>query len=140
MVWLYRLQQRLSITRNESIAILTLTVLFLIGFTVRHVREQQVPPLDADSLVARPTPTPTAAAASTPEAPSSSNPVLLNEAPASRLQALNGIGPALAERIIEYRTTQRPFQRPAELERVRGIGPKTLADIRSQITVDGDQQ
>jgi len=137
MVWLYRLQQRLSITRNESIAILTLTVLFLIGLTVRHVREQQVPPLDADSLVARSAPPPeSASAASASAAPSPADPVPLNEAPASRLQALNGIGPALAERIIEYRTTQRPFQRPAELERVRGIGPKTLADIRPHITVN----
>jgi len=140
MVWLYRLQQRLSITRNESIAILTLIVLFLTGLTVRHVREQQVPPLDADSLVAgseAPPPSGTASAASAPKAPSASTPVPLNDASASRLQALNGIGPALAERIIEYRTTQRPFQRPAELKRVRGIGPKTLADIRPRITVNG---
>jgi competence protein ComEA len=136
MVWLYRLQQRLSITRNESIAILTLTVLFLLGLTVQHVREQQGPPLDADSLVARSPSAPSPSnAASAPSAPSPSDPVSLNDASTQRLQALNGIGPALAERIIEYRTTQRPFQRPAELKRVRGIGPKTLADLRPHITV-----
>jgi competence protein ComEA len=52
MVWLYRLQQRLSITRQEGLAILTLAVLFLLGLAVRHLQQQQIPPVAADSLVA----------------------------------------------------------------------------------------
>jgi competence protein ComEA len=146
MIWLYRLQQRLSITRHEGIALLTLTTLFVMGLTVRHVQEQQVPPVAVDSLVAQPaaktagpsfdsnTPdaetTPAASTAPTPD-----NPLNLNSASRQALQTLNGIGPALSKRIIEYRSTQQPFQTVEELKRVDGIGPKTLADLRPVVTV-----
>jgi competence protein ComEA len=141
MIWLYRLQQRLSITRHEGLAVLTLTVLFVTGLTVRHVQEQQVPPVAVDSLVARHSvgtagpasladPTPTA-----PKAPSPDNPLNVNEASREALQALNGIGPVLSKRIIQYRSTKRPFQRVEEFKRVDGIGPKTLADLRPVVTV-----
>jgi competence protein ComEA len=140
MVWLYRLQQRLSITRHEGLAILTLTLLFVTGLTVRHVQEQQVPPLAVDSLTAQPAATTAGASSVSPAEPASTgptkeDPLHLNEASAEALQALNGIGPALSERIIDYRSTQRPFQRVEELRRVSGIGPKTLADVRSVVTV-----
>jgi competence protein ComEA len=101
---------------------------------VQHVREQQTPPLAVDSLVARSSAqedVPKSAAAG----PTPQDPIPLNEASVQELQVLNGIGPALAERIVEYRTTQRPFQRPAELKRVQGIGPKTWADLRPVVTV-----
>jgi competence protein ComEA len=142
MVWLYRLQQRLSITRQEGLAVIVLTLLFLTGLGVRHVQEQQVPPVQVDSLVARTGATgrPDSAATAAddgPETPTPENPVSLNEAPPERLQALDGIGPALSDRIVTYRSTQRPFQRVRELQRVRGIGPKTLAALRPVVTVDG---
>lgn len=136
MIWLYRLQQRLSITRHESLAVLTLTVLFLLGLTVRHVQEQQVPPLAADSLVAR---TSAAPADSAQEdqipTPSAENPINLNTASRDALQALPGVGPVLAKRIDAYRSAQRPFQRVEELKRVSGIGPKTLATLRPMVRV-----
>ena len=142
MIWLYRLQQRLSITRQEGLAVLTLTGLFLLGLGVRHVQEQRVPPVKVDSLVARAaTPGPadsTRRAATGPAPPSAEHPVPLNSASRERLQALDGIGPALSKRIVRYRSTQRPFQRVRELRRVRGIGPKTLADLRPVVTVAGD--
>ena len=142
MIWLYRLQQRLAITRQEGLAVLVLTGLFLTGLGVRHVQEQRVPPVAVDSLVAR-TAAPadsTARPSAGPGAPTPDDPVRLNSASRERLRALDGIGPALSERIVEYRSTQRPFQRVRELRRVRGIGPKTLADLRPVVTVraDGD--
>lgn len=138
MIWLYRLQQRLSITRNEALAVLTLTGLFLAGLTVQHVREQRAPPLAVDSLAASGPARAAAVDTSTaPPRPSPRRPVPINEASARRLKMLDGIGPALSKRIIEYRSTERPFQRPAELKRVRGIGPKTLAELRPVITVSG---
>ena len=138
MTWLYRLQQRLSITRQEGLAILTLAVLFLVGLTVRHIQEQQVPPLDADSLVAQAPPDSTSSPSSLPRQrqPSASNPINVNAAPPDILEALPGVGPALSDRIVDYRTTQRPFQRVQELERVRGIGSKTLASLRPMVRVD----
>lgn len=137
MIWLYHLQQRLSITRHEGLAILTLTALFLTGLTVRHVQEQQVPPIAVDSLVAQPI-SDTAASSSSPSSPSPSadEPLNLNTASPDALQTLPGIGPALAKRIDTYRSTQRPFQRVEELQRVRGIGTKTLAQLRPLVNVE----
>lgn len=139
MIWLYRLQQRLSITRQEGIAVLTLATLFLLGLVVRHVQQQQTPPLAVDSLVAQPvadTTSPNAPepAASSPS-PSPENPINVNTASREALEALPGIGPALSKRIDTYRSTQRPFQRVGELRRVRGIGTKTLSTLRPMVRV-----
>jgi competence protein ComEA len=57
----------------------------------------------------------------------------LNRAGSAELQTLPGIGPALAERIIESRSRDGPFHTPEELTRVRGIGPATLERLRSLI-------
>lgn len=130
MIWLYRLQQRLSITRHEGLAVVTLMLLFVTGLTVRHVQQQQVPPVTTDSLVARTDTAASATANDESQAPSPEDPLNVNTAPAPALEALPGIGPALAERIVNYRSEQRPFQRVDELQRVRGIGPKTLSDLR----------
>lgn len=142
MIWLYRLQQRLSITRREGVAVLTLMVLFVTGLTVQHWKRRRVPPLSPDSLVAQPVdssadvlPDQPGSAPSQQDAPSRQDPLNVNHASREELQTLNGIGPALSDRILEYRTTVRPFQRIQELQRVRGIGPKTLADLRPTITV-----
>lgn len=136
MIWLYRLQQRLSITRREGIAVLTLMGLFFTGLTVRHFRKQQTPPLPADSLAIKAQGASTVAPSPRRSSgPSPDDPLALNEASAETLQALPGIGPALSERIVNYRTTQRPFQNIRELQRVRGIGPKTLADLRPLVTI-----
>ncbi|TCJ17325.1 helix-hairpin-helix domain-containing protein [Rubrobacter taiwanensis] len=56
--------------------------------------------------------------------------VRINTATSEELQELPGIGPALAERIIEYRQTHGAFRSLEELENVSGIGPKTLEKIR----------
>jgi competence protein ComEA len=140
MIWLYRLQQRLSITRNEGLAVLTLTGLFLLGLAVRHVQEQQTPPLATDSLVVQSTQAsspnmPASGPTSTPS-PSPETPINVNTASRDALQALPGIGPALSKRIEVYRSSQRAFRRVDELTRVSGIGPKTLATLRPMVRVE----
>ncbi|MFQ5839836.1 MAG: ComEA family DNA-binding protein, partial [Candidatus Methylomirabilales bacterium] len=52
-------------------------------------------------------------------------PININTASRQELMRLKRIGPAYADRIIEYRETYGPFQRPEEIMRVKGIGPKT---------------
>ena len=56
-------------------------------------------------------------------------PIDINAASASGLQKLPGIGPVIAERIIEYRSINGPFESLDSLINVRGIGPAKLKAI-----------
>ncbi|HLL48417.1 MAG TPA: helix-hairpin-helix domain-containing protein, partial [Longimicrobiaceae bacterium] len=53
----------------------------------------------------------------------------LNTATAAQLEALPGIGPALAERIVSRRAAHGRFRAPSELDDVPGIGKKALERI-----------
>jgi len=61
----------------------------------------------------------------------SSNGVNVNTAAPSALEALPGIGPAKAAAIIADREANGPFASCSDLQRVRGIGPATVANIAS---------
>ncbi|KZM76607.1 competence protein ComEA [Cellulosimicrobium sp. I38E] len=59
----------------------------------------------------------------------------LNAADATALDALPGIGPVLAERIVAWRDENGPFTTVDELGEVSGIGPAVLADVRDLVRV-----
>jgi len=63
----------------------------------------------------------------------------LNRAGAADLEALPGIGPVLAGRIIAYREAHGPFKTIDDLQQVSGIGPKKLAQVRPYLIL-GDQE
>jgi len=63
----------------------------------------------------------------------------LNTADAERLQALPGIGPALAEGIVAYRQEHGPFQTVEDLLQVPGIGPKRWERMRHAIRVTAEE-
>ena len=71
-----------------------------------------------------------AAAGATPAAP-----VNLNSATAEQLDTLDGVGPATADKILEYRTQHGGFSSIDDLAQVSGIGPKKLEALRKQVTV-----
>lgn len=56
----------------------------------------------------------------------------INSAPAHELVKLPGIGPVLSQRIVEARQ-QRRFTNVDDLQRVHGIGPKTVASLRAHV-------
>ena len=59
----------------------------------------------------------------------------LNTATAADLQKLNGIGEKKAEQIIAYRQEKGSFNSINELKEVSGIGDKTFAAIKDQLTI-----
>jgi len=61
----------------------------------------------------------------------------INTATIEQLSEIRGIGPAIAQRIVEYRQENGRFSSVDEIVNVRGIGPKTLESIRDAITTGG---
>ena len=59
----------------------------------------------------------------------------LNTATATQLEALPGVGPVLAQRILDWRTQHQRFTSVDELLEVPGIGEKVLAGLRDQVRV-----
>lgn len=59
----------------------------------------------------------------------------INTADATQLDAVKGIGPAIAQKIIDYRATKGPFKNVDGLLAVPGIGAKTLGKMRDQLVV-----
>ncbi|MDD2553924.1 MAG: ComEA family DNA-binding protein [Desulfotomaculaceae bacterium] len=59
----------------------------------------------------------------------------INTADQAQLDTLPGIGSALAQRIIQYRETNGPFQAIEDLKDVSGIGDKNFENMKDRITV-----
>jgi competence protein ComEA len=62
-------------------------------------------------------------------------PVNLNTATLEQLDTLDGVGPGIAKRILDYRRQHGGFQRVEELGEVPGIGAKRLATLTPLVTV-----
>jgi len=59
----------------------------------------------------------------------------LNQAGMQQLEQVKGIGPVRAREIIQYRKAHHGFQSVADLEKVKGIGAKTVARLQGKLTV-----
>jgi comEA protein len=81
-----------------------------------------VPPLERETAV---TPTPNQPAR-----------VHINSATVEELETLPGIGPSLAQAIIDYRDEHGPFASLDDLDNVPGMGPAKLDAIREQVVFD----
>ncbi len=60
----------------------------------------------------------------------------INTAPDEELVKLKRVGPVIVGRIVEYRETHGPFQRPEDIMNVKGIGQKTWEYNIDIITVE----
>jgi competence protein ComEA len=80
------------------------------------------------------TPAPTAAPQSV-SAPAG-GPININTAGLAELDRLPRIGPATAQRILDYRAAHGAFQRVEDIMNVKGIGPATFEKLKDLITVD----
>ena len=59
----------------------------------------------------------------------------INTATVTELKTISGIGKVLAERIVEYRENERPFNTVDDLLNVKGIGNVTLDKIRNHVII-----
>lgn len=77
----------------------------------------------------------------TPAAVATSPPAIrrnvnINTASAAELELLPGVGPALAQRIVEHRSRYGPFKRVDDLDAVRGIGSRLIERVRPVAAVE----
>jgi len=115
-----------SVTKIEKI-LLSLTAVFLCGLLALSAQDRRAAEtvgVETERTVAQ------------EEILGDLMPVNLNTAPAEELTQLPGIGPELAQRIVEYREGHGPFQTAAEIMLVSGIGEKKYEDMKDRITVE----
>lgn len=62
--------------------------------------------------------------------------VNINKASVDELSTLKRIGPSYAQRIVDYRKQNGPFEKPVDIIKVRGIGIKTYEANKDIITCD----
>ncbi len=66
-------------------------------------------------------------------------PIDLNRAAAQDLDAIPGLGPALAQRIVDYRQAHGPFKQVEDLRAVSGVGPESLQKLKPYLGLGGPE-
>ncbi|MCR5034180.1 MAG: helix-hairpin-helix domain-containing protein [Clostridia bacterium] len=69
------------------------------------------------------------------EGAAASGKVNINTADSTQLQTLNGVGPATAQKIIDYRQSNGSFASVEDIKNVSGIGEKTFEKLKDYITI-----
>ena len=67
--------------------------------------------------------------------PARTGPININRATAHQLDALDGIGPVIAQRIIDYRKLNGSFLSIDDLQKVSGIGAAKFAQIKAKVRI-----
>ncbi|MEO0071815.1 MAG: helix-hairpin-helix domain-containing protein [candidate division WOR-3 bacterium] len=125
--------------QKEKLAIIFLASMLALGIGVNYIKTAKIKQtnkilISLKDTLAESTPKDSSAnsAYSSPEAASLIN---INTATQKELEALPGIGPVIAQRIIEYRNQVGRFRAKEEILRVKGIGPKKYQAIKDKITI-----
>ncbi len=128
-----------GLTESATVEYLNLAEILTDGqqIFVAEVITAAPPPTDSRSPTAdTPSSTPTRQpVANSPPQAASAGPININTASQAELETLPRIGPAIAGRIIEYRSAHGPFARIEDIKNVKGIGDATFDAIKDYITV-----
>ena len=122
-----------KITKTEKYLLL-LTAIFLLCLALLYFTD----PRSVGGGDYTVTPQYTAQEPEAPDPPAVPGKVNINTADAAQLEALDGIGPTLAQRIVAYREEHGPFADIESIMDVNGIGAGIFETIRQQITVEDD--
>jgi len=130
----------LSITPQEKRIVIFLVSTLLIGGAVRLVRYHLSDPPPEISIIPSEPAGGDLSDALAPDSQEVKPPekIDINTADPQQLQALSGIGPHLARRIVEHRLQHGPFSSPGDITSVPGIGEKTYQRLRDRITIVSD--
>jgi len=127
----------MKLTKSEKLAI-SITAVFLLAVGGYHLVQTRTPPavtVTSSGMTAK-----SAEAAQGADSAAAENagtePVNLNTASLDELQTLSGIGPTLAQRIIDYRTEHGPFQTVEDITLVQGIAAKVYSENAARMTVE----
>ena len=130
----------LALTPAERRGALVLIVLLLLGaahdlWRAAGTRSHAPPdPSPADDRAGTmDPPDPPSARTVNPRPPAATPRLDINRADARELDALPGVGPVLAERIVQQRGRFGPFRDLDELLVVRGVGPRLLERLRPRL-------
>ena len=115
-----------SLLIKGAMLVATIAVVLWIGWPV----PQETTPL---VQTAQPAPVAQPVAAASPAKAESK--IDINHASAVELQALPGVGPVLAQRMVEWRTAHGRYRTVEDLQEVKGIGKKRLEQLRPLVTV-----
>lgn len=128
-------RKRLEIFAAGLVALLAC---FTLGFYLggEHASRVSRAAVAVEEIEPRAASSPAPVSETAPEESVSEAPLDLNQATQEELEALPGIGPELARRILDYRETYGPFLTTDQIMEVSGIGEKRYDALKELITVE----
>ena len=124
-----------TFNRNEQLVLLMLSLALLAGIVVSYLDRTNSEAIRDFDVKKSAVPVPNML----PEIPAEASNTLLsidmNTATIKDFQKLPGVGPSIAQRIVDYRTQNGKFNAIEEMTHVSGIGPKTLERLRPHLTI-----
>ncbi|MCX7757916.1 MAG: helix-hairpin-helix domain-containing protein [candidate division WOR-3 bacterium] len=125
--------------RKEKLALILLSLTLCVGIIINYIKTKRIQETNKlvislkDSISAKENDSSTT---NNNSVKSSRNLLVnINTADAKELEALPGIGPVIAQRIVEYRKQNGYFKAKEEILRIKGIGPKKYQAIKDKITL-----
>jgi comEA protein len=124
-----------TFNRNEQIALLMLSVALIVGIVVSYIDRTNSDAIPEFDVLKSVVPIPEISPDSSTDSLETAISIDVNEATAKDFQRLPGIGPQIAQRIVDFRAASGGFQNLDDLTKVSGIGPKTLDRLRNHLTL-----
>ncbi len=122
-----------NLNRKEQVALLTLSLSLLVGGTISYL-DWKDPSYIEDFRVIPEAIQPTSDSLEVPPDEIDIT-ININRANFEQLQRLPNIGPKLAERIIKFREQNGPFKSVEDLDKVEGIGSKTIEKLKELASI-----